>query len=401
MALTARQVETAKPKEKDYKLSDERGLFLLVKTSGARYWRMKYRIAGKEKKLSIGVYPEITLAEARLKRDDARRVIAEGGDPSEKKQLEKLSRKISVVNTFRALAMEWHTHKQASWSESYAESVLEALEKDIFPHVGKRPVAEILPLEMLQVLRLIEKRGSLEKLRKVRQFCNQIFRYAIATGRATINPASELTSTLTAPKTKHFPHLLAHELPELLVKLADYHGSPVTRMATSLLMLTGVRTIELRAAEWSEFDLDNAIWAVPESRMKCGRPHLVPLSRQVTQILQELRALTGQYRLVFPGRCDINKPMSEASINMVLKRIGYDGRATGHGFRHTMSTILHEKGFNTAWIEMQLAHVDKNSIRGTYNHAQYLEGRREMMQWYADYIDNLKQQSKVLTAPER
>ncbi|MGC6030576.1 tyrosine-type recombinase/integrase [Enterobacter kobei] len=389
MALTARQVETAKPKEKDYKLSDERGLFLLVKTSGARYWRMKYRIAGKEKKLSIGVYPEVTLAEARLKRDEARKVIAEGGDPSEKKQLEKLARKISVENTFRALAMEWHTHKQASWSESYAESVQEALEKDILPYVGKRPVAEILPLEMLEVLRLIEKRGSLEKLRKVRQYCNQIFRYAIATGRATINPASELTSTLTAPKTKHFPHLQENELPTLLTKLAEYHGSPVVRMATRLLMLTGVRTIELRAAEWSEFDFDNAQWAVPEERMKGRRNHLVPLSKQVMAILRELQIYTGQYRLLFPGRCDINKPMSEASINMVLKRIGYDGRATGHGFRHTMSTILHEHGFNTAWIEMQLAHVDKNSIRGTYNHAQYLDNRREMMQWYADHIDGL------------
>ncbi|WP_439413078.1 tyrosine-type recombinase/integrase, partial [Enterobacter ludwigii] len=166
-------------------------------------------------------------------------------------------------------------------------------------------------------------------------------------------------------------------------------GSCITRMATSLLLLTGVRTIELRAAEWHEFDLENALWTIPESRMKKRRKHLVPLSDQVLAILHELRTFTGQYQLVFPGRCNINKPMSEASINMVIKRIGYDGKATGHGFRHTMSTILHEQGFNTAWIEMQLAHVDKNSIRGTYNHAQYLDGRREMMQWYADYIDSL------------
>lgn len=393
MPLTARQVETARPKEKDYKLSDERGLFLLVKTSGARYWRMKYRVAGKEKKLSIGVYPDVSLAEARVKRDEARKVIAEGGDPSEKKQLEKLSKKISTVNTFHALATEWHKHKCNSWSESYAESVLEALEKDIFPYVGKRPVAEILPLEMLDVLRLIEKRGSLEKLRKVRQFCNQIFRYAIATGRATINPAGELTGTLTAPKTNHFPHLTAEELPVFLTRLAQYHGSPITRIATNLLLLTGVRTIELRAAEWSEFDFQNSLWTIPENRMKMRRKHIVPLSNQVIALLQELRAMTGHYQLVFPGRCNINKPMSEASVNMVLKRIGYDGRATGHGFRHTMSTILHEQGFNSAWIEMQLAHVDKNAIRGTYNHAQYLDGRREMMQWYADYIDSLADSS--------
>lgn len=387
MALTARQVETARPREKEYKLADERGLFLLVKPNGGRYWRMKYRVAGKEKKLSIGVYPDISLAEARLKRDDARKVLAEGGDPSEKKQIEKLTKKLTVENTFKALALEWHHHKLASWSDSYAESVLEALEKDIFPHVGKRPVAEILPLEMLEVLRMIERRGALEKMRKVRQYCNQIFRYAIATGRATINPAAELTGTLTPPKTGHFPHLSISELPEFLDKLAAYHGSPITRMATSLLLLTGVRTIELRAAEWSEFDFDNALWSIPEARMKMRRKHLVPLSDQVVAILRELQSLTGQYRLVFPGRCDINKPMSEASINMVLKRIGYDKRATGHGFRHTLSTILHEHRFNTAWIEMQLAHVDKNSIRGTYNHALYLDDRRVMMQWYADFVD--------------
>ncbi|ELY3194248.1 site-specific integrase, partial [Salmonella enterica] len=206
---------------------------------------------------------------------------------------------------------------------------------------------------------------------------------------ATINPASELTGTLTAPKTNHFPHLTAEELPVFLTQLAKYHGSPITRIATNLLLLTAVRTIELRAAEWSEFDFDNALWTIPENRMKMRRKHIVPLSNQVVALLQELRAMTGHYQLVFPGRCNINKPMSEASINMVLKRIGYDGKATGHGFRHTMSTILHEQGFNSAWIELQLAHVDKNSIRGTYNHAQYLEGRREMMQWYADYIDSL------------
>lgn len=396
MALSARQIQTAKPKDKEYKLSDERGLYLLVKPNGARYWRMKYRFAGKEKKLSIGVYPDVSLADARVKRDEARKLLAEGNDPAEQKKLEKLAKKITVENTFKAIAIEWHTHKSSEWSESYAESVLDALDKDIFPYLAKRPIAEILPLEMLEILRMIEKRGALEKMRKVRQFCNQIFRYAIATGRATVNPAAELTGTLKAPKTKHFPHLTAQELPEFLQKLSEYTGSPITRLATKLLLLTGVRTIELRAAHWSEFDFDTALWLIPEERMKMRRPHSVPLSKQVLEILKELHAFTGQYQLVFPGRCNINQPMSEASINMVLKRIGYDGKATGHGFRHTMSTILHEQGFNSAWIEMQLAHKDKNSIRGTYNHAQYLEGRREMMQWYADYIDSLRNGGNIV-----
>ena len=390
MPLNARQVETAKPKDKEYKLTDERGLYLLVKPNGSKYWRLKYRIAGKEKKLAIGVYPDFSLADARLKRDEARKLLADGLDPSEQKQLEKQAQKITTENTFHTLALEWHAYKSKSWSEGYAESVLEALGKDIFPHVGKRPVAEIKPLEMLAVLRMIEKRGALEKMRKVRQYCNQIFRYAIATGRAEINPAAELTSTLTAPKSAHFPHFTAGELPAFLTALAGYHGSPLTRLATRLLLLTGVRTIELRAAEWKEFDFEQRLWEVPAKRMKMRRIHLVPLSEQVVTILQELQAITGSYRLVFPGRNDVNKPMSEASVNMVLKRIGYDGKATGHGFRHTLSTILHEKGFNTAWIELQLAHADKNSIRGTYNHAQYLDDRREMMQWYADYIDSLE-----------
>ncbi|WP_048822689.1 tyrosine-type recombinase/integrase, partial [Morganella morganii] len=209
-------------------------------------------------------------------------------------------------------------------------------------------------------------------------------------GKAEYNPASELASALTPPKAQHYPHLLVNELPEFLNVLNHYSGSPITRLATKILMLTGVRTIELRLAEWGEFDFERCIWEIPKERMKMRRPHLVPLSTQVITALREVQAITGRYKLVFPGRNDITKPMSEASVNQVLKRIGYHGKATGHGFRHTMSTILHENGFNTAWIELQLAHVDKNTIRGTYNHAQYLENRREMIQWYADYLDELE-----------
>jgi integrase len=200
---------------------------------------------------------------------------------------------------------------------------------------------------------------------------------------------AELASALTTAKSTHYPHLLSDQLPDFLKALEAYSGSPITRLATRILMLTGVRTIELRMAEWKEFDFDKRVWEVPVERMKMRRPHLVPLSDQVIEALRELQVITGRYNLVFPGRNDIAKPISEASINQVLKRIGYHGKATGHGFRHTMSTILHEEGFNTAWIEQQLAHVDKNTIRGTYNHAQHLESRRGMLQWYADYIESL------------
>lgn len=389
MPLNARRIDTAKPREKEYKLTDGGGLYLLIKPNGAKYWRLKYRVLGKEKKLSIGVYPDISLADARLKREEARKVVALGGDPSEEKRVEKLAQKASVENNFKAIALEWHEYKRTGWSKGYADDLMEAFENDIFPDLGKRPIAEIKPLEILTTLRKLEKRGVLDKLRKIRQACNQVFRYAIVTGRAENNPASELSSALATPKSQHFPHLLAEELPEFLQALEAYSGSPITRLATRILMLTGVRTIELRLAEWKEFDLDKAIWEVPKERMKMRRPHMVPLSTQVVEALREIQVVTGRYSLVFPGRNDITKPMSEASINQVLKRIGYHGKATGHGFRHTMSTILHEQGYNTAWIELQLAHVDKNTIRGTYNHAQYLEQRREMLQWYGDFVDGL------------
>ncbi|WP_350316374.1 tyrosine-type recombinase/integrase [Pectobacterium aroidearum] len=390
MPLNARQIETAKPQDKEYKLTDGAGLYLLIKPNGAKYWRLKYRVAGKEKKLSIGVYPDISLAEARLKREEARKIVASGGDPSEQKQVERQAKKINIDNTFKAIALEWHEYKRPNWSKGYAEDLMEAFENDIFPDIGKRPIAEIKPLEMLTSLRKLEKRGVLDKLRKIRQACNQVFRYAIVTGRAENNPASELASALPPPKATHYPHLLPDELPDFLRALSTYSGSKVTQLATRILMLTGVRTIELRQAEWKEFDFEKQLWEVPKERMKMRRPHLVPLSDQVIDALQQLYAVTGRYNLVFPGRNDITKPMSEASINQVLKRIGYHGKATGHGFRHTMSTILHEQGYNTAWIELQLAHVDKNTIRGTYNHAQYLEQRRGMLQWYGNFIDGLE-----------
>ncbi|MBA0157381.1 tyrosine-type recombinase/integrase [Pectobacterium versatile] len=382
MPLTDVKVRSAKPEDKAYKLTDGEGMHLMVHPNGSKYWRLQYRFDGKQKTLALGVYPEITLSEARQRRDEAKRQIATGTDPSEQKKVDKQLRQTLVDNTFKAIALEWHEYKRPNWSKGYAEDLMEAFENDIFPDIGKRPITEIKPLEMLTSLRKLEKRGVLDKLRKIRQACNQVFRYAIVTGRAENNPASELASALPPPKATHYPHLLPDELPDFLRALSTYSGSKVTQLATRILMLTGVRTIELRQAEWKEFDFEKGLWEVPKERMKMRRPHLVPLSDQVINALQQLYAVTGRYNLVFPGRNDITKPMSEASINQVLKRIGYHGKATGHGFRHTMSTILHEQGYNTAWIELQLAHVDKNTIRGTYNHAQYLEQRRGMLQWY-------------------
>lgn len=378
------QIRRAKPETKAYTLGDGQGLSLLIEPNGSKSWRFRYRFAGKPKMISLGVYPTITLADARSRRDDARKLVAEGKNPSEVRKEQKIALQTESESAFEKIATEWHQMKSAKWSEGYASDIMEAFQNDIFPDVGTRPVGEIKPLELLNVLRKIEKRGALEKMRKVRQRCSEVFRYAIATGRAEFNPAADLSSALDVHQSNHFPFLKADEIPDFLRALNGYTGSRLVLIATKLLMITGVRTIELRAALWAEFDLDNAIWVIPAERMKMRRSHLVPLSVQALDLLNELKIMTGNYRYVFPGRNDPNKPMSEASINQVIKRIGYAGRVTGHGFRHTLSTILHENDFSTDWIEMQLAHSDKNSIRGTYNHAQYLEKRRDMMQWYSD-----------------
>ncbi|AYH02596.1 MULTISPECIES: tyrosine-type recombinase/integrase [Enterobacterales] len=396
MKLNARQVDTAKPKDKPYKLADGGGLYLLVNPNGARYWRLKYRVAGKEKLLALGVYPDVTLADARAKRDEAKRGIAGGIDPSEAKREEKIARELNVRNTFQEIACEWHSSKLYKWSEGYASDIMEAFNKDVFPYIGKKPISEIKPLELLNVLRRMEGRGATEKAKKVRQRCGEVFRYAIVTGRAEYNPAPDLTSAMQGHESSHYPFLNAPELPAFFEALSCYSGSELVVLAARLLIITGLRTGELRGATWQEIDVDAAVWEIPAERMKMRRPHIVPLSLQAQAIIMRIREMTGRYPYIFPGRNDPRKTMSEASINQVFKRIGYAGRVTGHGFRHTMSTILHEQGYNTAWIETQLAHVDKNSIRGTYNHAQYLDGRREMLQWYADYMDALEHHENVV-----
>ncbi|WP_404273390.1 tyrosine-type recombinase/integrase [Yersinia similis] len=396
MPLTDIKVKTAKPMDKAYKLTDGGGMYLLVKPNGSKYWRLKYRFVGKEKMLSIGVYPDVSLADARQKRDDARKILAAGGDPGEVKKADKLAQKLSTENTFEAIAREWHKQKADRWSLRYRDEIIDTFEKDIFPHLGRRPIAEIKPMELLETLRRLEKRGALEKMRKVRQRCGEVFRYAIVTGRAEYNPAPDLATALATPKKTHFPFLTAEELPYFIRDLAGYTGSVITKTATQIIMQTGVRTQELRFARWEDIDFEKRLWEIPPEVMKMKRPHIVPLSEQVVELFQSLKPITGMYSLVFIGRNDRTKPISKESVNQVIELLGYKGRLTGHGFRHTMSTILHEQGFNSAWIETQLAHVDKNAIRGTYNHAHYLEGRREMMQWYGDNLESMLNGEMIL-----
>lgn len=396
MKLTVKQIDSSKPKEKDYKLSDGGGLYLLVKTNGGKYWRLKYRIDGKEKLLAIGIYPTVTLADARRKRDDAKRLLADGIDPNQQRKEQKQASKIDSVNTFKNIALEWYEGRKDRWSVGYRDDMMDAFEKDVFPYIGNRPIAEIKPMELLEVLSIMEKRGATEKLKKVRQRCGEVWKYAIITGRAEYNPAPDLASAFVPHKREHYAHLSVSELPEFLSSIDKYMGSQIVRVALRVLILTGVRPGELRKAEWSEINFDTGVWEIPAEKMKMRRPHIVPLSEQVIDLLKQIHPISGSYQYIFPSRTDYRKHISDMALNTMIRRMGYSGRATGHGFRHTMSTILHEQGYNTAWIETQLAHVDKNSIRGTYNHAQYIDGRREMLQWYADYMGELENGDNVV-----
>jgi len=390
MPLTDLEIRRSKPQEKPYTLSDGSGLSILIETNGAKGWRFRYRFDGKPKMLSLGVYPTVSLTDARQKRDEAKKLVVVGINPSDVRKREKQGRQTAIGNTFEAIAREWYEKRFDRWSASYAEEMIKTFETDVFPFIGQRPIAEIKPMDLLAVLTRLDERGATEKLRKVRQRCGEVWRYAIITGRAEYNPAPDLVGAFLPHKKEHYAFLSGDELPEFFRVLNTYTGSVIVKLAVRLLILTGVRPGELRQAEWPEFDLENKLWEVPAERMKKRRPHCVPLSKQAVDILEQLKLITGQYRFVFPGRIQHSKPMSEMAMNVLFRRIGYAGRVTGHGFRHTMSTILHEQGYNTAWVEIQLAHVDKNSIRGTYNHAQYLDGRREMLQWYADMIDGLQ-----------
>ncbi len=354
MLLTDIKIKKANAQDKPYTLNDGNGLSLLIDSTGTKGWRFRCRFAGKPKLISFGTYDNVSLAEARKRRDEAKAMLANGINPSDARRAEKLSLQFSTENTFEAVAREWHASKLSTWSEGYAKEVIRYLEKEIFPFLGKRPIDQITPLELLAVLQKIEKRGALEQASKIRRRCGEVFRYAVVTGRARYNSAPDLSSAMNKPQSQHFPLLTESELPEFIAALNNYTDSKITQCATQLLMLTGVRTIELRAAKWDEFNLDNALWESPKERMKKRRSHLVPLSTQAIAILKELKTLTGYYEFVFPGRNDTRKPISDAAINKVIKKLGYHGRLTGHGFRHTMSTILHEHGFNSAGLKCSL-----------------------------------------------
>ncbi len=390
MLLNDVKIRKAKARGKPYKLSDGDGMFLYVHTNGSKYWRFKYRYNGKEKLLAIGVYPEVNLAAARDRRAAARKELAAGNDPAAVKKETKRVALLKSENTFEVIAREWHQSNLHTWTPKHGANIIKRLEGDIFPKIGNRPITEVSAPELLSALRAVEKRGALDLTQTIAQYCGRVFSYAIATGRGERNPAMDLRGALKTPIRKHHAHLKAQELPEYLERLEKYDGDPQTKLALKMLLLTFVRTTELRGAEWQEINWDSAEWRIPAERMKMKDPHIVPLSKQAIAILRELQNHSGNRQHIFPNHHKPSSFMSENTMLYALYRMGYHSRTTGHGFRATASTILNENGFAPDVIERQLAHAERNKVRAAYNHAQYLPERRKMMQWWGNYIDKVK-----------
>lgn len=393
MPLTNAAIKAAQPQAKPYKLADEKGMYLEVAPSGGKWWRLKYRFEGKEKRISLGTYPDVGLKEAREKREDARRLLAAGIDPGESRKAQKAAGTGDSLNSFEVVAREWFSRQRPTWVDSHADKILSRLERDLFPWLGKRPIAGITAPELLTTLRRIEERGAVETAHRALQNCGQIFRYAIVTGRAERDPTPALRGALQPVKEAHYPAVTdPKKIGDLLRAMDDYEGTLVTKCALRLAPLVFVRPGELRKAEWSEIDLDSAQWNIPAARMKMREPHLVPLSTQSIAILRELYALTGRGRYVFPSARTGDRPMSDNAILSALRRMGIaKEEMTGHGFRAMARTVLDEVlHVRPDYIEHQLAHSVRDPNGRAYNRTAHLAERTKMMQMWADYLDDLK-----------
>ena len=386
--LSETRIRAAKSKERPYKLFDERGLFMLVTPTGGRLWRLRYRIGALEKLISLGAYPDVTLKRAREKRDEARRLIADDIDPSAQRK----AQRAALLDTFEGVAQEWLALHSKSLSPETLSILGARLNSALYPYLGSRPVAAITAQELLVVLRRIEARGRHETAHRIRALAGRVLRYAVATGRAQHDVAADLKDALVPVKSRNFASVTdPTRVGELMRAIDGYSGYPVTALALKLAPLVIVRPGELRAAEWSEFDLANAEWRIPAARMKMKEPHIVPLARQAITILHELAPLARGGRYLFPSLRTRDRPMSENTINAALRRLGYSSEEqTGHGFRSMASTLLNEQGFPPDVIELQLAHTERNKVRAAYNKARRLPERRKMMQAWADYLDGLR-----------
>jgi integrase len=402
MALTELEVRKAKTSDRPYKLSDSGGLHLSVMPSGGKLWRWKYRFEGAEKLMSLGKYPEISLALARERHAEARRLLATGTDPMGKRKAEKTIELSQTEGSFQKVSELWLEHWQEGKSPRHVASTKRRMEMDILPMLGSRPVAEIEAPELVAMTKAIEQRGARDIAKRALETAGQVFCYAIAHGHARRNPATEIRprDILKSVRKTNYARVDAKELPALLRAIEVYQGTHRTRLAIKLMALTFVRTTELIGAKWSEFDIEAARWDIPAERMKMRAAHIVSLSKQAIEVLDTLRTISGESEFLFPGDRDENKPMSNMTILGALERMGFKGRMTGHGFRGLASTILHEQGFNHDHIELQLAHSARNAVSAAYNHALYLEPRARMMQKWADFLEQTQRGGKVLSFPE-
>jgi integrase len=397
MALTDLSVRTAKPGEKARKLADEKGMYLLIQSSGAKLWRMDYRFDTKRKTLALGTYPETSLAQAREKRDEARKLLAQDIDPSAQRKQDKAERRDAQANTFEAITRDWMKVRGKEWSEGYASKTKACMERHAFPVIGSKPIKSITAPELLTMLRAIEKRGTVDMAHRIQQHCGAVFRYAISTGLADADPTPSLHGALSTVKAKHYAALTdPKDFAELLRAIDEYRGEVTTRIAMLMLAYTFQRTKEIRFAEWAQFDFDAALWRIPKEVMKMREAHIVPLSKQVIGHLRELHCLTGTGRLLFPSMTNRDRPISENTVTYALARMGFKGQMTGHGFRSVASTILNEQGYRHDVIERQLAHSEQNQVRAAYNRAEYLPERKKMMKEWADYLDKLKAGAQIV-----
>lgn len=398
MPLTDTAVRNAKPKDKPYRLADERGLCLEVRPEGGKWWRLRYRFDAKAKMLSLGTYPDTGLKEARKRRDEARALLADGKDPGAKRQAEKAQRKADAANSFESVARAWLAHRADAWVERTRTLIWASLQRYALPALGSKPIAEVQPADVRAVVQAIEAAGATETAGRVFQRVRSIFRYAAAHDLVKTDPTYPLkpAEIFKPRKVTHRAALAEKDVPAFLRQLGQYEGNPTTRHALELLMLTAVRPGELRGARWNEFDTERALWRIPAERMKMKTEHLVPLSAQALKVLDTIKPLTGSDVLVFPSPYYPGKALSENTFNSALARMGYKGIATAHGFRALFSTVTNEHGWRADVIERQLAHEERDDVRGAYNRAQYLTERTQLVQWWADHLDKLRKGADVI-----
>ena len=388
MALTELSIKNLKPKDKSYLVSDGDGLYLAVSPSGGKLWRFRYYYQKKPQILALGKYPTISLSEARKKRDEAKKLLDEGKHPTREKKVQKLRNAQEGENTFEKIARRWLELKEGSLNPKYAKQSLARMEQHVFPRIGDLPLTEITIPDIVNVVEAIGKRGTIETAKRMKQLIAQVFRYSAQRGLCIHNPAADLRDILPSPEEKHHACIQLEELPALLEKIEGL-GNNFTKYSIKLLMLTFVRTSELIAAKWEEIDWDKEEWHIPKERMKMKRPHIVPLSSQTLAILKELQAMTGNKPFIFHSPASKSNHLSNGTVLIGLRRMGYQNKMTGHGFRSLASTILNERGYRSDAIESQLAHEDEDKIRGAYNRAKYLLERKKMMQDYANYLDSV------------